>query len=384
MKKIIPYGKQNITQDDIEAVVEILKSDFLTQGPKVKEFEESFANYIGAKYAIAVANGTAALHLCSLVLNVNHTTNVITTPITFSASANCVKYCGGNIFFCDIDPQTFLIDIEKLEELIVSKPEGFFDGIIPVDFAGNAVNLEKVKIIADKYNLWIIEDACHAPGGYFIDSAGTKQKCGNSNYADLAIFSFHPVKHIACGEGGMITTNNEILYKRLLSLRTHGITKDPEQMIENHGGWYMEMQELGYNYRMSDVLCALGISQLNRAKEGLKKRIEIADIYTKAFEKNKNIILPKYNDGHAFHLYIIQVDERLDLYNHLKANNIQPQVHYIPVHTMPYYLSLGFKKGDFPLSESYYSKCLSLPIYPTLSFEEQTYVINSVNNFFEK
>jgi UDP-4-amino-4,6-dideoxy-N-acetyl-beta-L-altrosamine transaminase len=382
MKKIIPYGKQNITQDDIEAVVEI--SDFLTQGPKVKEFEESFANYIGAKYAIAVANGTAALHLCSLVLNVNHTTNVITTPITFSASANCVKYCGGNIFFCDIDPQTFLIDIEKLEELIVSKPEGFFDGIIPVDFAGNAVNLEKVKIIADKYNLWIIEDACHAPGGYFIDSAGTKQKCGNSNYADLAIFSFHPVKHIACGEGGMITTNNEILYKRLLSLRTHGITKDPEQMIENHGGWYMEMQELGYNYRMSDVLCALGISQLNRAKEGLKKRIEIADIYTKAFEKNKNIILPKYNDGHAFHLYIIQVDERLDLYNHLKANNIQPQVHYIPVHTMPYYLSLGFKKGDFPLSESYYSKCLSLPIYPTLSFEEQTYVINSVNNFFEK
>ena len=380
----IPYGKQNITQEDIEAVVEILKSNFLTQGPKVKEFEESFANYIGAKYAIAVANGTAALHLCSLVLNVNHTTNVITTPITFSASANCVKYCGGNIFFCDIDPQSFLIDIEKLEELIVSKPHGFFDGIIPVDFAGNAVNLEKVKIIADKYNLWIIEDACHAPGGYFIDSAGTKQKCGNSNYADLAIFSFHPVKHIACGEGGMITTNNEIFYKRLLSLRTHGITKDPEQMIQNHGGWYMEMQELGYNYRMSDVLCALGISQLNRAKEGLKKRIEIADIYTKAFEKNKNIILPKYNDGHAFHLYIIQVDERLDLYNYLKANNIQSQVHYIPVHTMPYYLSLGFKKGDFPLSESYYSKCLSLPIYPTLTFEEQTYVINSVNNFFEK
>lgn len=384
MKQIIPYGKQNITQEDIEAVVETLKSDFLTQGPKVKEFEESFANYIGAKYAVAVANGTAALHLCSLVLNVNQATNVITTPITFSASANCVKYCGGNIFFCDIDPQTFLIDIEKLEELIVSKPLGFFHGIIPVDFAGNAVNLEQVKNIAEKYKLWIIEDACHAPGGYFIDSTGRNQTCGNGNFADLAIFSFHPVKHIACGEGGMITTNNETLYKRLLSLRTHGITKNPEQMIENHGGWYMEMQELGYNYRMPDVLCALGISQLKRAPEGLKKRIEIADIYTKAFEKNKNIILPKYSDGHAFHLYIIQVDERLDLYNYLKDNNIQSQVHYIPVHTMPYYLSLGFKKGDFPLSESYYSKCLSLPIYPTLTFEEQTYVINCVNNFYNQ
>lgn len=384
MKQIIPYGKQNITQEDIEAVVKTLKSDFLTQGPKVKEFEESFANYIGAKYAVAVANGTAALHLCTLVLNVNETTNVITTPITFSASANCVKYCGGNIFFCDIDPETFLIDIEKLEALIVSKPIGFFDGIIPVDFAGNAVNLEQVKKIAEKYKLWIIEDACHAPGGYFIDSAGAKQTCGNGNFADLAIFSFHPVKHIACGEGGMITTNNETLYKRLLSLRTHGITKNPEQMIENHGGWYMEMQELGYNYRMPDVLCALGISQLKRAPEGLKKRIEIADIYTKAFEKNKNIILPKYSDGHAFHLYIIQVDERLNLYNYLKDNNIQSQVHYIPVHTMPYYLNLGFKKGDFPLSESYYSKCLSLPIYPTLTFEEQTYVINCVNNFYNK
>lgn len=384
MKQIIPYGKQNITQEDIEAVVETLKSDFLTQGPKVKEFEESFANYIGAKYAVAVANGTAALHLCSLVLNVNQATNVITTPITFSASANCVKYCGGNIFFCDIDPQTFLIDIEKLEELIVSKPLGFFHGIIPVDFAGNAVNLEQVKNIAEKYKLWIIEDACHAPGGYFIDSTGRNQTCGNGNFADLAIFSFHPVKHIACGEGGMITTNNETLYKRLLSLRTHGITKNPEQMIENHGGWYMEMQELGYNYRMPDVLCALGISQLKRAPEGLKKRIKIADLYTKAFEKNKNIILPKYSDGHAFHLYIIQVDERLDLYNYLKDNNIQSQVHYIPVHTMPYYLSLGFKKGDFPLSESYYSKCLSLPIYPTLTFEEQTYVINCVNNFYNQ
>ena len=316
--------------------------------------------------------------------NVDQTTNVITTPITFSASANCVKYCGGNIFFCDIDPQTFLIDIEKLEALIVSKPLGFFDGIIPVDFAGNAVNLEKVKRIAQKYKLWIIEDACHAPGGYFIDSAGAKQKCGNGNFADLAIFSFHPVKHIACGEGGMITTNNETLYKRLLSLRTHGITKNPEQMIENHGGWYMEMQELGYNYRMPDVLCALGISQLKRATMSLKKRIEIADIYKKAFENNKNITLPKYKDGHAFHLYIIQVDERLDLYNYLKDNNIQSQVHYIPVHTMPYYQNLGFKKGDFPLSETYYNKCLSLPIYPTLTIEEQTYVINCVNNFYNK
>jgi UDP-4-amino-4,6-dideoxy-N-acetyl-beta-L-altrosamine transaminase len=379
----IPYGKQNITQQDIDAVVATLKSDFLTQGPKVLEFEQKFAEYIGCKFAVAVANGTAALHLCALAINVNSNTNVITTPITFAASANCIKYCGGNIYFSEINPDTFLIDFKKVEELILSKPSGFFQGIIPVDFAGNAVNLEELKLLANKYNLWIIEDACHAPGGYFIDKEGVKQNCGNSKYAEMAIFSFHPVKHIACGEGGMITTNDENLYNRLLKLRTHGITKNPDLMTQNHGGWYMEMQELGYNYRMPDMLCALGITQLQRADEGLRIRKEIAKKYDEAFSKNKKIILPKYNEGHAFHLYVIQVENRLELYNHLKSKNIFAQVHYIPVHTMPYYKSLGYKLGDFPIAENYYSKCLSLPMYPTITDEEQSFVINVINDFLQ-
>ncbi len=205
----IPYGKQEITQDDINEVIKCLTSDYLTQGPKVLEFEKAFAKYIGSKYAVAVSNGTAALHLCALALNVKKGANVITTPITFAATANCIKYCEGNIYFCDINPDTFLIDTNKLIELIRSKPKGFFNGIIPVDFAGLAVNLEEIKKIAQENNLWIIEDACHAPGGFFIDSKGEKQLCGNSNFAELAIFSFHPVKHIATGEGGMITTNNK-------------------------------------------------------------------------------------------------------------------------------------------------------------------------------
>ena len=197
--KPIPYGRQHITQDDIDAVIETLQSDFLTQGPKVAEFEQAFANYVGAKYAVAVSNGTAALHLCTLALGVNEESRVITTPITFVASANCVRYCGGTVEFADIDPETALLDVSKVRELLESKPKGYYTGIIPVDFAGNPVNLEEFRKLANEYGCWIIEDACHAPGGYFIDSKGEKQLCGNGNYADLAIFSFHPVKHIATG-----------------------------------------------------------------------------------------------------------------------------------------------------------------------------------------
>lgn len=380
--KQIPYGRQHITPEDIDAVISTLQSDYLTQGPKVAEFEKKFAEYIGASYAVAVSNGTAALHLCALALDVQNGDKVITTPITFSASANCVKYCGGEVVFADIDSTSFLIDIEKVEEIL--KKDKNVKGIIPVDFAGNAVNLEAIKSLASKYNCWIIEDACHAPGGYFTDSKGQHQNCGNGNYADLAIFSFHPVKHIATGEGGMITTNNKELYQRLLKLRTHGITKEPSLMAENHGGWYMEMQELGYNYRIPDMLCALGITQLKRADEGLAKRKQIAKRYDDAFGNNTNITIPVYDSGHAFHLYVVQVKDRLGLYNHLKANNIFAQVHYIPVHTMPYYQSLGFKKGDYPVSEKYYAHCLSLPMYPTLSEEEQDYVIKTIFLFFNK
>lgn len=378
----IPYGKQSITQEDIKAVTETLQSDFLTQGPKITEFEKSFANYIGAKYAIAVSNGTAALHLAAMALGVNENTNVITTPITFAASANCIRYCGGNVYFADIDPDTYLLDINKVEELIQSKPNGFFQGIIPVDFAGRAVNLEAFRKLADKYKLWILEDACHAPGGYFTDSNNVQQWCGNSQFAEAAIFSFHPVKHIACGEGGAITTNDERIYKKLLLLRTHGITKDPALMVENHGEWYYEMQELGYNYRLTDFQAALGLSQLNRAEAGLERRNAIARTYAEAFKDFDKIIGQSgFIKGHAYHLYIIEVGDRKGLYNYLRSKNIFVQVHYIPVHRLPYYQSLGWKQGDFPISENFYNSCLSLPMFPTLTVDEQQYVIDQIKAF---
>jgi hypothetical protein len=382
---MIPYGKQNITDEDINVVIETLKSDFLTQGPKIAEFEKEFANYIGSKYAVAVSNGTAALHLCALALNVNEKSRVITSPITFAASANCVRYCGGEIYFADIDPDTFLIDLESIKSLLEKHPKGYFSGIIPVDFAGNTVNLEKLRKLADEYGCWIIEDACHAPGGFFTDSNGTHQLCGNGKFADLAIFSFHPVKHIACGEGGMITTNDDELYRKLLFLRTHGITKDPALMIENHGGWYYEMQELGYNYRLTDFQAALGLSQLKRADEGLKIRREIATNYFNAFQHEKKILKQSgVVVGHAYHLYIIQVENRKALYDYLKSKNIFCQVHYIPVHTLPYYQNLGFKKSEFKHAEQYYQYCLSLPMYPTLTDEQQKFVIDQILLFLNE
>ena len=377
----IPYGKQNITKEDINAVTATLQSDYLTQGPKINEFEDEFAKYIGSKYAVAVSNGTAALHLSALALSVNNKSRVITSPITFSASANCIRYCGGSVYFADIDSKKYTLDIDRVQELIETHPKGYFSGIIPVDFAGLPVNLEQFRELANEHDLWIIEDACHAPGGYFIDSRGNKHYCGNGNFADLAIFSFHPVKHIACGEGGMITTNNKVLYSKLLLLRTHGITKDPALMAQNHGGWYYEMQELGYNYRLPDINAALGLSQLSRAEVGLKRRREIAETYYQAL-KRLPLICTAPSESHAYHLYIIQTEKRLELYNYLRAHGIYTQVHYIPVHTLPYYQQLGWAQGDFPISEDYYTKCLSLPMYPSLSNEELNFVIENIIHFF--
>ena len=380
---MIPYGKQHITKEDIKAVVKALKSDFLTQGPEITVFEKAFTEYIGCKYAIAVSNGTAALHLSALALGVNKKSRVITSTITFAASANCVRYCNGEVFFIDIDPNTYLIDINKVRELLEKHPIGYFDGIILIDFSGNTINLEEFRKLADSYGCWIIEDACHAPGGYFVDSKGINQYCGNGMFADLAIFSFHPVKHIACGEGGMITTNDEFLYNKLLKLRTHGITKDPLLLHANDGGWYYEMQELGFNYRITDFQAALGTSQLKRAKIGLERRTEIAKKYYDAFKSNKNIIGQSgIIEGHAYHLYIIEVENRKELYDYLKTKDVFCQVHYIPIHTLPYYLDLGYRKGDFVNAENYYSKCLSIPIFPTLTKEEQLYVIECINTFF--
>lgn len=401
MKKIIPYGKQNITEDDIRSVTNALVGDYLTQGPTIKEFEENFAQYVGSKYAVALTNGTAALHISAMALSVQPGDKVITTSLTFAASANCIRYCGGEVVFVDIDPNTFLIDLDKVEKLLNDEPKGTYKGIVPVDFAGRAVDLERCKKIAEKYGLWIIEDACHAPGASFVDSKGKPQRAGNGNFAELAIFSFHPVKHIATGEGGMITTNDEKLYKQLLSLRSHGITRDAATFINSieqaggsltdttYPGWYMEMQELGYNYRITDFQCALGISQLKRADEGLRRRTEIAKKYDLAFQNASNIKSPgleisaDFVDQHAYHLYVLLAEDRLYLYNHLKANGIYAQIHYYPVHLMPYYRSFGWKENDLPFVEAYYSKCISLPMYPTLTEEEQDFVIATVLNYYK-
>ena len=381
---MIPYGKQDITQEDIEAVINVLKADFLTQGPEINKFESSFANYVGSKYSIAVSNGTAALHLSAIALGVNNKTRVITSPISFSATANCIRYCDGEVFFADIDPETYLIDINKVRELLEKYPKGYFQGIIPVDFAGRAVDMEAFRCLANEFNCWLIEDACHAPGGYFIDNEGIKQTCGNGRYADLTVFSFHPVKHIACGEGGMITTNSKELYTKILKLRTHGITKNPIEMHRNDGGWYYEMQDLGYNYRMTDFQAALGNSQLKRAENGLNRRKSIAEIYNEEFSNNSNIIRHSgFDNGHAYHLFVIEVNNRKELYDYLLKNNIICQVHYIPIHLFPYYQELGFKQGDFPISEKYYENCLSIPIYPSLKSEQQKYILKLINDFFE-
>lgn len=393
--KAIPYGKQEITPEDITAVVEALQADFLTQGPRIDLFEQEFAAYIGVEYAVAVANGTAALHLAALALDVNEKSTVLCTPITFAASANCIQYAGGKVHFADIDPKNYLLDLVALEKTLKQAPIGTFQGVVAVDFAGHAVDLEKLRQLADQFGMWIIEDACHAPGGYFTDSKGEKQGCGNGQFADLAVFSFHPVKHIACGEGGMITTNNKELYERLVKLRTHGITKNqkdfknPVQLAdqhaegENYPNWYMEMHELGYNYRITDFQAALGSSQLKRADQGLVRRRQLAEKYEVAFE-GKGFILGQSGviEGHVYHLYVIEVENRLALYNHLRENQIYSQIHYFPTHLMPYYQEQGWKQGDLPHAEKYYEHCLSLPMYPSLTDEEQTYVIQTILNFY--
>jgi UDP-4-amino-4,6-dideoxy-N-acetyl-beta-L-altrosamine transaminase len=382
---IIPYGRQNIVQQDIDAVVDVLKSDFLTQGPKVHEFEEKFAHYVGARFAVAVTNGTDALHLSNIVLGINPGDKVITTPITFAASANATLYAGGEVDFVDIDPVTYTIDLDKLESKLENSPAGTYKGVVPVDFAGYPINVERLREIADKYSLWVLEDACHAPGGYFRDSRDENQFCGNGAYADLHIFSFHPVKHIATGEGGVITTNNKDIYKKLKLLCSHGITNNTDDLIENHGGWYYEMQELGYNFRLSDINCALGISQLDRAKEGVKLRNKIAKKYNDSFKNIDAIKTPFVADNiyHAYHLYIIRIENRKGMYDFLRKNGIYAQVHYVPVHMHPYYRRLGWAKGDLPVAERYYENALSLPMFPTLSVKEQDFVIAKVIEFIK-
>lgn len=384
--KTIPYGRQTITDEDIAAVVKSLRSDFLTQGPEIPEFEKKFAAYVGAPYAVAVANGTAALHLAAMALNVKPGTRAITSPITFAASANCIRYCGGDVEFADVDPANGLLDPLAVRRLLEKQPKGTYSGIIPVDYTGLPVDLEEFRALADEFGLWILEDACHAPGARFKGKSGKWRSSGDGSLAEAAIFSFHPVKHIACGEGGMITTASKEIYDRLLLLRSHGITKNPslyERPAE--GPWYHEMQELGFNYRLTDFQAALGISQLAKADAGLARRRAIAARYEQAFAgtKVRTLSAPAGRE-HAYHLFVIQVENRARIFSHLQKSGIHAQVHYIPAHLHPYYRRLGWKEGDFLMAEAFYSRCISLPMFPALTNEEQEYVIRSVMEAVEQ
>lgn len=383
----IPYGRQNITEEDLQAVRNVLVSDFLTQGPAVSSFEKEFNSYVHAKYSVAVSNGTVALHLACLALGLKKGDRVITTPITFAASGNAALYCEAEVYFVDIDPETFVMDLDKLKGLIDSKPKGYFKGVIPVDFSGYPVNTEKLKEITSANDMWILKDACHSPGAYFVDSKGEKVYSGSNKYADITVFSFHPVKHIACGEGGMITTNDTNLFEELSLLRTHGITKTNLKYEsfteESQGSWYYEMQTLGYNCRLTDMQAALGESQLRRADEGVNRRNEIAEYYRKELKDLPIVNHPKDTHFNAHHLYIIQTDRRKELYDFLRSKNIFTQVHYIPLHLMPYYTQFGWSKGDFPLAEFYYDRCLSLPMYPSITEEELAYVVDQIKQFFQ-
>lgn len=379
----ISYGKQSIRQEDIDAVVEVLRSDFLTQGPAVSQFEEAFAKKVGSKYAVAFCNATAALHSGFKVLNKDITKKVLVTPITFAASSNCVLYENGSVEFVDIDPVTFNIDINLVEEKLKANPNTY-QGIIPVDFAGLPVDTEKLKEIADHYGLWIMEDACHAIGGGFYNSKNEFIKCGQGTYSDLTVFSFHPVKHIATGEGGMVTTNDLQQYHHLIKLRSHGMERNVSLFEEPaHGGWYYEMQELGYNYRMPDINAALGTTQLKRLEDNIEHRNIIATNY-KNFAKETQLSYQVYDEKkflNGYHLFVIQSDRRKELYNYLKLQNIYSQVHYMPIHKHPYYQRNGFREVVLPHAENYYSKALSLPMYHSLTTDVQEYVINALKEF---
>jgi len=378
---MIPYGKQTIDEDDIKAVVETLKSDFLTTGPKVKEFEEKFAACVGANYAVAVSSGTAALHVACLAAELKSGDELITSPITFSASANCALYCRAKPMFADIKKENGLID----ENLIEAKINSRTRIIVPVHYAGLPCEMEKIKGIADKHNLIVVEDACHALGARYRNS-----KIGDCKYSDMAVFSFHPVKHITTGEGGIITTNSPELYQKLLLFRTHGITKEPDKLLnKEEGPWFYEIQELGYNYRITDIQCALGISQLRKLDKFVGRRREIARKYDEAFSKMSDIEIINETESKksSYHLYVIKVkdkDTRLNVFNYLKKNDVLCQVHYIPVHWHPYYQKLGYEKEDCPEAGGFYDRIISLPIFPGLKNEEQDKIINLIKKYYER
>lgn len=377
MDKPIPYGRQYIDKDDIEAVVKVLKGDYLTTGPYVQEFEKRFAQKVGAKYGVAVSSGTAALHLACMAAAIGPGDEVITSPMTFAASANCAAYVGAKPVFADIERLTGNIDVVEIEKQLTEKTRA----LIPVHYTGLPCDMETINQIARRHNLIVIEDACHALGARYRDTV-----IGDCTYSDMTVFSFHPVKHITTGEGGMITTNSKELFEKLKLLRNHGISRDESIFdYDSHGPWYYEMQELGLNYRITDIQCALGLSQLNKLERFVKKRREIAQIYNQSLA-DLPLDLPVEPEGcySSYHLYTVKLRDiakidRNKFYHVLRAKNILAQVHYIPVHTMPYYQrEWGYRWNDYPVAEDHYKRVISLPLYPGLSDNEIDTVIQVV------
>lgn len=379
MSSFLPYGRQNITEDDIKAVSEVLRSDFLTQGPAIQNFEERIADYTGAKYAVAVNSNTSGLHIACMSLGLKEGDTVWTSPITFVASANCARFCGAEVDFIDIDPRNFNISVPALKEkLELAKKENKLPKIlIPVHMCGASCDMEELDNLAKEYGFKVIEDAAHAIGASYKN-----KKVGSCEYSDLAVFSFHPVKIITTGEGGVVTTNDEELYKKLLRLRTHGITRDEELFAnDSHGAWYYEMLELSYNYRMTDIQAALGLSQMKQLDALVTRRNEIAEKYIAAFKDTEVGFQEVSKDCYSsYHLFPILVpkDRREEIFNQLRAAKIGANVHYIPVYLQPYYQRLGFKKGLCQDSEEYYERAISIPLFPQMTDADVEYVATKV------
>ncbi len=379
----LPYGRQWITEADIKAVTDVLRSDWLTQGPAIERFERKVAEYCGAKHTVAVSSATAALHIGALSLGLGPGDRLWTSPNTFVASANCARYCGAEVDFVDIDPRTYNLSIAKLTaKLEQAAKEGKLPKVVvPVDFAGQSCELDKLKPLADKYGFAIMQDASHAIGARYHG-----QPTGDGRFSDLTIFSFHPVKIITTGEGGMVVTNRTDLYEKLIRLRTHGITRDPKLLTqESHGGWYYEQLELGYNYRITDLQAALGASQMERLEEFVTRRRALADRYSELL-KSFPLTLPHQHPdtNSSWHLYVIRLQlDRIQkshrqVFEELRANGIGVQLHYIPVHTQPYYRELGFKSGDFPEAEKYYGEAISLPMFAAMTDADQDRVVETL------
>ena len=374
---MIPYGKQTIEQDDIQAVEDVLKSDFLTTGPKIAEFEQTVADYVGAKYAVVISNGTSALHAACFAAGIGPGDEVITTPLTFAASANCVLYCGGTPVFADVDPKTYNIDPEDIRRKITDRTKA----IIAVHLAGQPCDMDAIHSIAREHGLIVIEDGAHALGSVY------KGKRVGS-LSDMTTFSFHPVKPITTGEGGMIVTDNEDFYKKMILFRSHGITRDDSMMTRNDGPWFYQQFDLGYNYRITDIQCALGCSQMKKLDIFLARRKEIVARYNEAFADCDNIITPyQLSDTESgWHLYIVQVKncDRRQVFENMREKGIGVNVHYIPVYMHPYYQEHGYENVHCANAEEIYSHIISLPLYPGLTSEQQDYVIDTLKSLCEE